>query len=94
MSVGSGGGDVGTEIGAGGVASEQVGVSVLALAVLLVPVDISLLLKIGTRLVAGDDALPVVAIAPPIVRIAWQHGAVTSHGVKADRDLQFQLART
>jgi hypothetical protein len=38
--------------------------------------------------------LPVVAIAPPIVRIAWQHGAVTSHGVKADRDLQFQLART
>ncbi len=94
VSVGSGGSDVRTEIGAGGVASEQVGESVLALAVVLVPIDISLLLKIGARLVAGDDALPVVAVAPPIVRIAWQHGAVTSHGVKADRDLKFQLART
>lgn len=59
----------------------------LTLAVLLIPVDIKLVLEVRAGLVARDDALPIVAIAPPIVSVTRQHRTVASYCIEADADL-------
>lgn len=66
----------------------------LALAVLLVPIDVKLILKVRTRLVAREDTLPVVAVAPPVVWIARQHGSIASYCVETVANLKLELGGT
>lgn len=93
VAIRAGGGDVGAKVGTSRISAEQVGETMLTLAILLVPVDIELSLQVGARLEARQDTLPIVAVAPPVVRVAWKDGAVTVHCVEADTDLKLELSR-
>lgn len=66
----------------------------LTLTILLVPSDIQLILHVWTRLVAREDALPVVAIAPPVVAVAWKDRTILGYHIETGADLQLEFSRT